>query len=452
MGDAPAPPETRTLLAQAVAQGEPDIVASLLGRLTPGDAAEALHALSAERLAATVTLLGPTRLANLLERMAAEDAAWLLLKLSRPQAADVLEMMADDDAADVVAAFSPADAEAVLVEMAPVEAADVRMLLRYSPDSAAGLMTRAMVTVSPDVTADEALAAVRRLARDAETIDYLYVTEADDRLTGVLSLRELVLSPPGSRVGELARRDVTTVRADVDQEIAARLLSDRDLLALPVVDEAGRLLGIVTADDAAGVLEEEATEDIARLGGSAPLQRPYLRTSIVALVWKRVPWLLVLFVAEAYTGSVLRFYEHTLATAVSLTFFIPLLIGTGGNTGSQITTTLTRALAVGDLRPRDIVRVLRKELGAGVLLAVIMAIGTVGRAWTLEVEAPIVLAVGASAAAIVVWAALMAAALPLTLRRVGADPALVSAPLITTLVDGTGLVIYFTIANLVLGL
>jgi magnesium transporter len=211
-------------------------------------------------------------------------------------------------------------------------------------------------------------------------------------------------------------------------------------------------LGIITSDDAADVLEEEATEDIEKLGGSVPLDKPYLRTNIFELVWKRVRWLLVLFVAEAYTGTVLRHYEDTLSAAVSLAFFIPLLIGTGGNTGSQITTTLTRALAVGDVGFRDLLRVVRKELGVALILGIVMAVATTIRAWTLGVEPQIGLVVAGTAACIVIWAAAVAAMLPLVLRRVGVDPAVVSAPLITTLVDGTGLIIYFSIADLTLGL
>jgi magnesium transporter len=411
-----------------------------------------LDSLAPTELGAVVTLLGEEQLAELLENMAAMDAAALVLKLGRAQAADVLERMAPDDAADVVEELDRNEAEAILVAMGAPEAADVRLLLAYPPQSAAGLMTQEMVTISPQLSAEEALAAIRQVAREVETIYYVYVTDEDDRLVGVLSLRELVLAPPETSIGELVQRDLLSVRADADQEVAARLLADRGLLAIPVVDDCDRLLGIVTADDAADVLEEEATEDIERLGGSEPLERPYLRTSVRTLVWKRVRWLLVLFVAEAYTGSVLRHYEDTLAAAVSLAFFIPLLIGTGGNTGSQITTTLTRALAVGDVRFGDMFRVLRKELAAALFLGMIMALATVLRAWTLGVEVQIGMVVAVTAASIVLWSAAVAAVLPLVLRRFGIDPAVVSAPLITTVVDGTGLIIYFSVANWLLGL
>jgi magnesium transporter len=443
---------TRQVLASAVVERRPEALARALRSLAPVDAARVLDSLAPTELGAVVTLLGEGQLAGLLENMAATDAAALVLKLGRAQAADVLERMAPDDAADVVEELDPAQAEAILVAMEAPEAAEVRLLLAYPPQSAAGLMTQEVVTISPQVSAEEALAAIRRVAREVETIYYVYVTDEDERLLGVLSLRQLVLAPPETPTGELAHRDLLTVRADADQEVAARLLADHGLLAIPVVDERERLLGIVTADDAADVLEEEATEDIERLGGSEPLERPYLRTSVGTLVWKRVRWLLALFVAEAYTGSVLRHYEDTLAAAVSLAFFIPLLIGTGGNTGSQITTTLTRALAVGDVRFEDLVRVLRKELAAAVVLGAVMALATVLRAWTLDVEVQIGVIVAITAASIVVWSAAVAAVLPLVLRRFRIDPAVVSAPLITTVVDGTGLIIYFSVANWILGL
>src|SRR5581483_10135139 len=224
----------------------------------------------------------------------------------------------------------------------------------------------------PDLTVAAAMRLLRTQAPSAETIYYVYVTEPEGRLLGVVSLRDLVVADPLSRIGDIMRTQVLSVPADADQEFAAGALTENDLLALPVVDEGGHLIGVITADDVADVLEEEATEDIERLGGSQPLDVPYLRATIVQMARKRIGWLLILFVAEAYTGTVLRHFEDTMAAVVSLTFFIPLLIGTGGNVGSQITTTLTRALAVGDVRLRDLLRVLRKELCTGVIVGVIM--------------------------------------------------------------------------------
>jgi magnesium transporter len=273
------------------------------------DLATALHQLDSPELAGLFTRLGDEQLAELLAELEPYDAARLIGKLSRGQAADLLEEMDPDDAADVVGELGPGEAEAIIVAMQPAEAEDLRELLAYPPESAGGLMTPEYVAISPDLTADEALLTLRRVAEEAETIYYIYVTEpATQRLLGVLSLRNLVLSRPTTPVRDLMIRDAVKVRADAASEAAARLLDRYHLIALPVVDDAERLLGIITADDAAGVLLEEAGEDLERLGGSQPLEEPYLRASVLHLFRKRIAWLLVLFVAEAYTGSVLRYF------------------------------------------------------------------------------------------------------------------------------------------------
>jgi magnesium transporter len=242
------------------------------------------------------------------------------------------------------------------------------------------------------------------------------------------------------------------VRASTDQETAARLLTDRNLLAIPVVDDDDHLLGIITEDDIADVIEAEATEDIERLGGSQPLNLPYRLASVPLLVRKRVGWLLLLFVAEAYTGTVLRNFENELAAVVALSFFIPLLIGTGGNIGSQTVTLVVRAMALNEISLRDIAWIAFKEMRVGLVLGAIMAIVAFGRASLLGVGTDIGVVVALTIVTICLWSATVAAVLPLTLRRLGIDPAVVSAPLITTLVDGTGLIIYFEIARLVLRL
>jgi magnesium transporter len=217
-----------------------------------------------------------------------------------------------------------------------------------------------------------------------------------------------------------------------------------------VVDDQERLIGIITEDDVADVLEEEVTEDIERLGGSQPLDRPYRLSSVSLLVRKRIGWLLLLFVAEAYTGSVLRTFQDELEAAVALSFFIPLLIGTGGNIGSQTVTLIVRAMAIGEVGLRDVLWIIWKELRVGLILGAVMAVVAFGRAWLLGVDWKVGTTVSLTILAICLWSATVAAALPLVLRRLRIDPAVVSAPLITTLVDGTGLIIYFEIAKLVL--
>ena len=424
-----------------------------LQALAPRDAADGLLELAPPELASLFTRLGDESLAEVLSFLDPFDTARLMGKLSRVQAADVLEEMEPDDAADVMEQLEPADQEAILHEMDPEAAEDVRALLVYPPDSAGGVMTSAYLRMYPDMTADQALHALRVLAEEAETIYYIYITEpGTERLLGVLSLRSLVLARPNQRVGDLVAPETIKVRVDVDQEDAARLLDRHNLLALPVVDADDRLVGIITSDDAADILQEEADEDIERLGGSQPLEEPYLRAGPWRLYRSRIVWLLALFVASAYTGNILKFYEKTLAEMVSLSFFIPLLIGTGGNTGSQIVTTLVRAMGTGEVSPSDALRVVRKELMTAVLLGITMAAATYVGAVFLGTAPELGRVVAVTAMCIVLWAALVAAVLPLVLRKLRLDPAVVSAPLITTLVDGTGLMIYFTAAQWLLHL
>ncbi|MCC6175533.1 MAG: magnesium transporter [Chloroflexi bacterium] len=445
------PPDVREVLRTGLSNGHvPDI--SQLRAAPREDLVQALNDLSPTDLGRLVTRLGDEPLAELVAELDAFDAARLLSKLGRAQAADVLEEMDPDDAADVVAEFAPHEAEAILVEMDHEEAQDVRDLLSYPPESAAGIMTTEYVAVAPYLTCAEAIAELGRVAEEAETVYYVYVTDpVTNRLLGVLSLRNLVLSPRWKLVSQVMNTNVARIRAAADQETAARLLDKRNFLALPVVDDEDRMLGIITADDAADVLLEEAGEDIERLGGSQPLEEPYLRASIFHLFRKRVGWLLVLFFAEAYTGTVLRHFEDTLAHVVSLAFFIPLLIGTGGNVGSQTVTTLVRAMGVGEVRFRDLFRVLSREIAVGLLLGTVMGAATYVRAWTLGVGLEVGPVVAVTAAFIVLWAATVGAVLPLVLRQLKVDPAVVSAPFISTLVDGTGLFLYFTIARLMLG-
>lgn len=408
--------------------------------------------LAPEELRALVGLLPEEALADLLSEIEPIEAARIIQTLSHPRAADLLEAMAPDDATDVIDELPAQQAEKILIEMEPADAAEIRELLSFPPDSAGGIMTPGFVSISPNMRASQAIAALQRVSEEAETMYYVYVLDDDEHLLGVLSLHSLVLTRPEVPVRELMASDPVRVTVDADQESAARLLVDFDLLALPVVDGNNRLLGIITQDDVAEVLEAEATEDIERLGGSQPLETPYRFASIPLLFKRRILWLLLLFAAEAYTGTVMRHFEDELAQVVALAFFIPLLIGTGGNIGSQVTTTLVRAIAVGEVRLRDVRWVLAKELSVGIILGLVMAVAAFGRAQLLHVGSDVGFVIALTIMAICVWSAAVAAILPLIINRLKIDPAVVSAPLITTLVDGTGLVIYFTIAKRLLRL
>jgi magnesium transporter len=446
---------TTDLLAEIqslIREREHEGVRGLAERVGPAEWAGLVPQLEPSEVAVLLQWLPDEEIPELLEELSPADAARILRTLTHAEAATVLEDMDPDDAADVVEQLPDHEAREILVRMRPDEASELRELSQYEPDTAGGLMTPAFVAVTADATADEAIAAIRKLVDDAETVNYIYVIGPDRELLGVLSLYRLLLSPGTTPVRELMAPSTVRVRADADQEVAARLLTDRNLLALPVVDDADRLLGIITEDDVADVLEAEATEDIERLGGSEPLNVPYRSSSVLLLVRKRVVWLLLLFVAEAYTGTVLRDFEGELSQVVALAFFIPLLIGTGGNMGSQTVTLIVRAMALGEVSMRDVGWIVFKELRVGMILGAVMAVVAFGRAALLGVGVDIGGVVALTILAICLWSAVVAAALPLLLRALRVDPAVVSAPLITTLVDGTGLVIYFEIARLLLRL
>lgn len=439
-------------IRQAISARDRDALLTLAIRVGPAEWADIVPHLGAAEVAVLFQWLPDEDLAELMGDLEPAAAADILRTLSRREAADLLEAMHPDDATDVVGELPSSEAEQILIQMEPAEAAELRELMAYPPDSAGGHMTPAFVAVAPDVRADEAISALRRVAAAAETVNYVYVIDADEHLLGVLPLYRLVLTPPDTPVAAMMATDIVRVRADADQEVAAHLLTDHDLLAIPVVDADNRLLGIITQDDITDVIEAEATEDIERLGGSQPLETPYRRAGIWLLTRRRIVWLLLLFAAEAYTGTVLRHYQDETERVIALSFFVPLLIGTGGNVGSQTVTTLVRAMAVEDVALRDIGWVLAKEVPVAMLMGSVMAVVAFGRAQILRVGIDVGIVVALTIAAICIWAAMVAAVLPMMLRKLRIDPAVVSAPFISTLVDGTGLIIYFTIAKLVLGL
>jgi magnesium transporter len=455
MSPAQVTPEGTLSLRKVTALHTPEAVSQWLDVVgDPNERAHQLAALSSSDMQALTDLLDIDTGIELLESVDVDLAAKVLATMPAPRAASFLDALDSDTAADILREVDARQREQWLRQIPLSRATVLRGLLAWPEDSAAAHMVPETLTVRPTMTATEAVEAIRshasHLRSDSRTGAYIYVTDDEDRLRGVVPFRNLVLAGADATVAELMNDDVVTLSPLTDQEEAAALLIDHRLVALPVVDDAGRLLGLLTEDDAADIAEEEATEDAEKQGGSSPLDVPYLRASPWLLWRKRVVWLLVLFAAEAYTGTVLRAFEDELEAVVALAFFIPLLIGTGGNTGTQITTTLVRAMATGQVGFRDIPRVLAKELSTGVLIALAMAAAAVIRAWTLGVGPEITVTVAITVAAIVLWASFVASVLPLALKKLRVDPAVVSAPMIATIVDGTGLIIYFTIAQMTL--
>ncbi|GAA2555519.1 magnesium transporter [Mycolicibacterium diernhoferi] len=417
----------------------------------PAERSHQLARLATEDLRALGPLLDHDGASDLFEAVDDELAARVLAAMAAGDAAALVEVLDLDHAADILREIKAGPRERLLSALPQDRAEALRGLLSWPEDSVAAHMVPEALTVRPDMTIGDAVQALRSdaatLRSDSRSGAYVYVTDADRRLLGVLAFRDLVLADPQEAVAALTDTDVLSVSPLTDAEDAAQALMDYNLVAVPVVDADNRLLGILTENTAGEITEEEATEDAERQGGSEPLEVPYLRASPWLLWRKRVGWLLLLFVAEAYTGTVLRHFEEEMEAVVALAFFIPLLIGTGGNTGTQITTTLVRAMATGQVRLRDVPAVLAKEMSTGMMIALTMALAALIRAWMLGVGPEITLTVTLTVAAIVLWSSFVASILPPVLKKCRIDPAVVSAPLIATVVDGTGLIIYFMIAH-----
>lgn len=449
--DAPAE-ETASLLEgirDAVAAGDPDRARSCASRMLEEDALALLEDLQPVELSRLFAILGDESLAVLLGRLDDRDAAGILTKMSTAQAANILEEIDPDDATDILEEIDADLVEGMLIAMNPADAAEIRDLMAYPPESAGGIMTPAFVAISPRLRADQAVVALRRAAEEAETVNYVYVVDREQKLLGVLSLHALVLTAPSTPVRDLMVTDILSIPVLADQEVAARLLTDHDLLAVPVVDDEQRLVGIITADDVADVLEAETTEDIERLGGSQPLAVPYLRASPFLLFRKRIIWLIVLFVAQFGTIALLERYSDATERASVLSIFVPILIGTGGNVGSQTVSTIIRAMAVGEASGRHIVRIVAKESLTGLALGAVMAVLMFGRGVLTNSDQVDSFRLGLTVAGTVlllsVWAATVATILPVTLSKLRVDPAVVSAPFITSIIDASGVFIYFTI-------
>lgn len=434
----------------ALAAGDWGRAVALIESLRPPDQADLFGELPPEEQDALLPRLDVEDSADILEELEESEAAEVAARLDPEALARILDEMEPDEAADLLGDIPPAQAIQALSAME--EPAEVESLLAHPDETAGGLMTAPLVTLHQEMTAEEAIAYLRALAPDSETVYYIFVVDRENRLVGVVSLRQLIVASPTARIGDIMDTEVIHIHAGADQEEAARLMSRYGLLALPVVDDEGHLLGLITHDDLVEVLEEEATEDFQRLGASEPLDKPYLDTPIPTMFRKRIGWLLLLFLTGTLTGSVLRIFEDELAEAIALTFFIPLLIGTGGNAGFQVSSAVIRALALGELTFRHLLTVIWREIRTAFLLG--LGMGTVGFVRAITWHSPPLLAITVSMSliTIVVWAAIIGASLPLLASRLRIDPAVVSGPAMSTLVDTTGLIIYFLIAQAIMGL
>jgi len=420
---------------------------------------DAWPVLSPEERLEGLRLLPHADAEDLLLSLPARDQADIILGMAPGERRSWMRLLPPDDAADVIQEAPDTEREALLALLDDPTRHEVGALLAYAEDDAGGLMNPRYARLRPEMSVDEAITYLRRQARERlETIYYVYVLDAEQRLLGVVSFRELFSAPPEKTVRDIMRTDVVTAPEEMDQEALSKLFAETDFLAIPVVDAARHVKGIVTVDDIVDVVQEEATEDIQKIGGMEALDAPYLEVGFWSMVRKRAGWLAILFVGEMLTATAMGYFEHEIARAVVLALFVPLIISSGGNSGSQASTLVVRSLALGELKLRDWWRVISREAFSGLVLGAILA--TIGLTRILvwqglfgaygEHYILIALTVASSLIGVVTWGTLAGSMLPMILRRLGFDPASASAPFVATLVDVSGLLIYFSVASVLL--
>jgi len=420
----------------------------------PATAAELLEDLEPEEILYILKLLDARPRAEVFTYLEPRLQDALVEVMDRELVAALLTEMRHDERADLVTRLPEERVEQIMPLLAKAEREDIRRLTSYEEGTAGAVMTSEYAALPPDVTAAKAIDMLRQVAPDRETIYYCFVVDNQHRLIGLVSLKDLILAPANRLVKDIMETQVVSASPDDDQEVVAKMLMEYDLLALPIVDAEGRLLGIITHDDVIDVMVEEATEDVLRMGAVEPMVENYLETAFLTVWYKRAIWLSCLFVAELVTFSVMAEHKRLVDQLVVLTLFLPLCISTGGNSGSQAATLITRAMALGHVGVKDWLRVLKHELAMGMALGT--ALGLIGFAFAYFTSTLIdtkvdsirlSFTIGFSVAAICLWGTLMGSIFPMLLKRIGLDPAFASSPFVATSVDVTGLMIYFTIAK-----
>jgi magnesium transporter len=445
----------------ALLEDDPASIPAETEEMHAADLADVVETLPTDKVTAFLGALSNERAADVLEYLNEDLRTEILEAMSARQAAALVTEMTPDDRADVLEDLEEESADEILAEIPAAERAETEKLLAYEGDTAGGLMTTEYVSVPAEMPVEEALAAVRRIARSErrEAMNAIYVTDTDGRLQGVMSLRELLAAPEGGRVADIAWEEVVSVPVTADRELVAKLTREYDLVAIPVVDENERIQGVVTVDDVIDALVEEHTEDTQKFGGMEAIDEPYTQTGIFTMIGKRAPWLTVLFLSEMLTAGAMQHFNDELNRAAVLVLFIPLIMSSGGNSGSQATSLIIRAMALGEIGLRDWWKVMLRELPSGLMLGGIL--GVIGffriliwqnlGLWNYGPHYHLVaFTIGTALLGVVTFGSLAGSMLPFLLKRLGFDPASASAPFVATLVDVTGLSIYFYVAMVIL--
>ena len=442
-------PEVRQLLREDPSQlGElmeeihDEDLADLIGLLDEDEGAQILRTLKAKDAAPIFERLDEDTQEAMVEQLGIESIAPIAAEMAADERTDLIEALPDDVGENLLEGIEKVDPEA---------AAEVEALARWPEDSAGGLMTTDYVAVPLDITVAEASERIRKVAAEAETVYYIYVVGKTNRLLGVVSLRDLLLASSTAKLADVMTENVTSVSPDTDQEDVARTMAKYDFAALPVLGHDRKLLGVITFDDVMDVLTQEQTEDVQKIGAVEPLDMPYFQTSFLTFIRKRAVWLVILFVEEFFTQTALRYYDPVMEAVKGALLYVPLLISTGGNSGSQSSTLVIRGLAVGEIKLKDWWRILVREAGMGLTLGMIVAVIAFGRVLMYpDQHFPFALTVALTVIGIVIAGCTVGAMLPIVMKRIGVDPATSSTPFIASLVDTLGVIIYAKVAQIVM--
>jgi magnesium transporter len=451
----------------ALLEESPADIAAETEEVHPADLADVAELLDRNQLQALLTALGPARAADVLEYLDEELRTEFLEAITPRQAAELVSQMTPDDRADTLEEISEEHVEEILSEIPTEARQETEKLLSYDPDTAGGLMTTEFVSVSADMTVEAALENVRAVARSGrrEAMHAIYTTDTQGRVVGVMSLRELLAAPSGAKISDIAWSEVVSVALTADREEVARVIANYDLVAVPVVSESGHIMGVITVDDVIDAIQEEQTEDVQKFGGMQALDEPYMQIGLAGMIKKRGGWLSVLLISEMLTASAMQYFDVELQKVAPLILFVPLVMSSGGNSGSQATSLITRAMALREVDLKAWWRVALRELPSGLFLGAILGLLGMARIslwqWMFNHGIPlgydynphwqlIALTVGVALVGIVTFGSLAGSMLPFLLRRMGFDPASASAPFVATLVDVTGLSIYFFVALVIL--
>lgn len=411
------------------------------------DIAALLEELEEEDMLKVFRILPKDLAADVFAHMDVDNQQFIITSLSERDAGVIVDNLMADDAADLLEEMPANVVKKILAQASPETRRDVNQLLRYPEDSAGSIMTVEYVDLKENLTVDEAIARIRKIGMDSETINVCYVLDEGRKLVGTVALRHLLLGQPEETVGEIMNENVISVSTLTDQEEVARKFQKYDFVAMPVVDNENRLVGIITVDDIMDILEEEATEDIEKMAAITPGDKPYLKTGVLETWKSRIPWLLLLMVSATFTGKIIASYESALGACMVLSTFIPMLMDTGGNAGSQASVSIIRGISLDEIRFRDLAKVVWKELRVSLLCGITLAAANFVKLMLFDKTGLTVAAVIClTLVATVFVAKIVGAILPMLAKRAGVDPAVMASPFITTIVDALSLMIYFRIA------